>query len=408
MRCGIARQFHFGPNPTKAVLTASLNRAAQFESLPQTFSRMPNVDVQSGGRFGRRHEIPKRPDLGLSTCKFRNQFPLKERSPMRHGTILMALKREREVVLAADGRARKFSPDHDDSRSTVDKLIRHEKLPLVVAVGGMVDLALKPTVDKRENPVTKSAVSDIIDCLREIRYERHMKIDELMRRLMSRIHPRVRDTFTYVETEDEENALQLTLIVGMVSQTGAEMEVLTLARTASRKRVVHAWYGPAHMNPYIESRKASLFALLAPSMSAESVGVVCVDEIRQAVNFEASIRDPHLRFCGWPVQIAIVRRSGVTSGRREREDSARLVLTRRASFPPHAQAWQLAQHHGKRTQFSDASVRLGKTVGDIATLAKETSAWSTDVTNTERGLDWQMKVGDARTNLKSVYPKIKT
>ena len=49
----------------------------------------------------------------------------------------------------------------------------------------------------------------------------------------------------------------------------------------------------------------------------------------------------------------------------------------------------------------------GRRFGDTATLVKETSAWCTDVNNTQRGVDWQMKVGDARTKLKSVYPKIK-
>jgi DDE superfamily endonuclease len=49
----------------------------------------------------------------------------------------------------------------------------------------------------------------------------------------------------------------------------------------------------------------------------------------------------------------------------------------------------------------------GRRFGDTATLVKETSAWCTDVNNTQRGVDWQMKVDDARTKLKSVYPKIK-
>jgi hypothetical protein len=35
------------------------------------------------------------------------------------------------------------------------------------------------------------------------------------------------------------------------------------------------------------------------------------------------------------------------------------------------------------------------------------SAWSTDVNKTQRGVDWQMKVDDARSKLTSVYPKIK-
>jgi hypothetical protein len=44
---------------------------------------------------------------------------------------------------------------------------------------------------------------------------------------------------------------------------------------------------------------------------------------------------------------------------------------------------------------------------DVSTLREETEAWSIDVTATQRGVDWQMKIDDARTKLKSVYPTIK-
>ena len=44
---------------------------------------------------------------------------------------------------------------------------------------------------------------------------------------------------------------------------------------------------------------------------------------------------------------------------------------------------------------------------DVATLREETDAWSTDVNATQRGVDWQMKIDDARMKLKSVYPTIK-
>lgn len=44
---------------------------------------------------------------------------------------------------------------------------------------------------------------------------------------------------------------------------------------------------------------------------------------------------------------------------------------------------------------------------DVATLREETEAWSTDVNATQRGVDWQMKIDEARTKLKSVYPTIK-
>ena len=43
-------------------------------------------------------------------------------------------------------------------------------------------------------------------------------------------------------------------------------------------------------------------------------------------------------------------------------------------------------------------------LGDLETLQAE--AWSVDVNERQRGVDWQMKVDDARCKLKSVYPKI--
>jgi hypothetical protein len=45
--------------------------------------------------------------------------------------------------------------------------------------------------------------------------------------------------------------------------------------------------------------------------------------------------------------------------------------------------------------------------GEVETLRAEASAWSSDVNDTQRGVDWQMKIDDARCKLKSVYPKIK-
>jgi hypothetical protein len=49
----------------------------------------------------------------------------------------------------------------------------------------------------------------------------------------------------------------------------------------------------------------------------------------------------------------------------------------------------------------------GRRFGDTATLRAETRAWSSDVNNTQRGVDWQIRIDDARAKLKSVYPKIK-
>jgi hypothetical protein len=49
----------------------------------------------------------------------------------------------------------------------------------------------------------------------------------------------------------------------------------------------------------------------------------------------------------------------------------------------------------------------GRRIGSVEELASETTAWATDVTEAQRGVDWQMKIDDARTKWKSVYPKIK-
>jgi DDE superfamily endonuclease len=49
----------------------------------------------------------------------------------------------------------------------------------------------------------------------------------------------------------------------------------------------------------------------------------------------------------------------------------------------------------------------GRRFGDIELLRAETAAWSADVNATQRGVDWQMKIDDARCKLASVYPKIK-
>jgi hypothetical protein len=49
----------------------------------------------------------------------------------------------------------------------------------------------------------------------------------------------------------------------------------------------------------------------------------------------------------------------------------------------------------------------GRRFGDAQALRVETKAWSCDVNSTQRGVDWQMKIDDARCKLASVYPKIK-
>ena len=47
-------------------------------------------------------------------------------------------------------------------------------------------------------------------------------------------------------------------------------------------------------------------------------------------------------------------------------------------------------------------------IGDIITLNEEVRAWSQDVNSTQRGVNWQMKIDDARVKLKSLYPQIES
>ena len=45
--------------------------------------------------------------------------------------------------------------------------------------------------------------------------------------------------------------------------------------------------------------------------------------------------------------------------------------------------------------------------GTIEILRQETAAWQEHCNAKQRGVDWQFQIGDARTKLKSLYPKIK-
>lgn len=45
-------------------------------------------------------------------------------------------------------------------------------------------------------------------------------------------------------------------------------------------------------------------------------------------------------------------------------------------------------------------------IGELRELQEEIKAWSIDVTSRQRGVDWQMKIDDARCKLTNLYPKI--
>ena len=66
--------------------------------------------------------------------------------------------------------------------------------------------------------------------------------------------------------------------------------------------------------------------------------------------------------------------------------------------------WLGLAGHGPGRRFDRIA---GRRIGELAELKDEIAAWSTDVNRTQRGVDWQMKIDDARCKLKSVYPQIK-
>lgn len=50
----------------------------------------------------------------------------------------------------------------------------------------------------------------------------------------------------------------------------------------------------------------------------------------------------------------------------------------------------------------------GRRIGDLETLSSEIKAWSEATNAKQRSVDWQFQIDDARTKLKTLYPKIKS
>jgi hypothetical protein len=50
----------------------------------------------------------------------------------------------------------------------------------------------------------------------------------------------------------------------------------------------------------------------------------------------------------------------------------------------------------------------GRRIGELDELNAEIAAWSDHINRKQRGVDWQFQVGEARTKLARLYPKIKT
>ncbi len=89
------------------------------------------------------------------------------------------------------------------------------------------------------------------------------------------------------------------------------------------------------------------------------------------------------------------------------EPSRARALVRRIEFchtPKHGSWLNIAEN--ELSSMTRQCV-AGRRIGDLAILQREIAAWSTDVNDTQRGVDWQMKIEDARCKLKSIYPTIR-
>lgn len=49
----------------------------------------------------------------------------------------------------------------------------------------------------------------------------------------------------------------------------------------------------------------------------------------------------------------------------------------------------------------------GRRIGELDELVSEIAAWADHTNDRQRGVDWQLQMGEARTKLKRLYPKIK-
>lgn len=89
------------------------------------------------------------------------------------------------------------------------------------------------------------------------------------------------------------------------------------------------------------------------------------------------------------------------------EPSRARALVRRIEFcytPKHGSWLNIAEN--ELSSITRQCV-AGRRIGDLETLRQEIHAWSVDVNASQRGVDWQMRIDDARCKLKSVYPKIR-
>ena len=90
------------------------------------------------------------------------------------------------------------------------------------------------------------------------------------------------------------------------------------------------------------------------------------------------------------------------------DPEAARALVRRLEFrhtPKHGSWLNIAEN--ELSAMTRQCVR-GRRFATIDELRRETEAWHEYINEKQRGVDWPFRIGDARTKLKSLYPKMQT
>jgi hypothetical protein len=88
------------------------------------------------------------------------------------------------------------------------------------------------------------------------------------------------------------------------------------------------------------------------------------------------------------------------------EAARRLVRRREFRYTPKHGSW-LNVAEKERSSLYRQCLR-DRRFGSMEELRRETAAWSQASNEKQRGVDWQFRIDDARTKLKSLYPKIQS
>jgi hypothetical protein len=239
------------------------------------------------------------------------------------GTAIIAHRWADHVFIAVDSRSRNIGAKEGDIGTTADKIVQHPTMPLVVTIAGLGGLASVPKRNSEDVPNFRPTVEFVEQCLLGFNSESGLTNDLICERLIRTLHDRVINTYTYADTEVLRENSKLTLVLGMAGNMGVELRRIELCPfwlngPTSEPSV---WFYPDWLQGFAQPRSQTLPERLSILETPEEIAGVLVDEIAGLIDAETSVQVPHLRSCGWPVQVAVIQQSGVRRGNRGGRES---------------------------------------------------------------------------------------